>query len=301
MRGLVRPPSRRLVAAKWTLLGVVVVLLVVGGEAAKTYAEVDRAFHRPRTAPEKPSALADRLHDVTLTTSSGINVGAWYLPAGKGGVIVYVHGSAGDRRDLWREAAALAPAGYGALLLDTPGHGTSGGHITWGTDDQAAMRAALDFLVVQEHIDPRRIGAHGFSMGAALVARVASDDARIHAVVLAAPFTSIADQIGYQFRRWGPVTQRPAVAACESNGLAFEELRPVDVVARIAPRPLLLIAGDRDPMIPASMTRAVFDAARMPKDLYVVPGGAHGGYAESAGAEYFDRLRRFWDAALAAE
>lgn len=62
---------------------------------------------------------------------------------------------------------------------------------------------------------------------------------------------------------------------------------------------MLVVAGSEDATVPPTMTRALFEAAREPKALFIVPGGHHGRYDEVAGAGYEQRLIAFFDEALA--
>jgi hypothetical protein len=43
-----------------------------------------------------------------------------------------------------------------------------------------------------------------------------------------------------------------------------------------------------------SACRILYEAARQPKSLWVVPGADHGGYAQVAAAEYGHRLKEFF-------
>jgi pimeloyl-ACP methyl ester carboxylesterase len=53
------------------------------------------------------------------------------------------------------------------------------------------------------------------------------------------------------------------------------EFRPEAVVERIAPRPLLLIHGAADRLVPADESRSLFAHARDPRRLEIVPGASH--------------------------
>jgi uncharacterized protein len=183
------------------------------------------------------------------------------------------------------------------LLLDAPGFGASEGRITWGREAQDAVAAAVDFVASQPEIHGR-IGAVGSSMGTSVVAHVAARDPRIRAVVLEGAFTSLDRQLANEFRQWGPITELPAVWACERAGIEFDQLRTTDVIARVAPRPQLFVAGDRDSIVPLEMTRALYEQAGDPKELVVIAGAEHGGYARVEGPAYYERLRRFFDQAL---
>jgi fermentation-respiration switch protein FrsA (DUF1100 family) len=88
------------------------------------------------------------------------------------------------------------------------------------------------------------------------------------------------------------------------EGVDVDAARPIDAIARIHPRPLLMITGDRDDDTPVPVMKRLFDAAGAPKDLWVVPGAGHGSYYETAPAEYEARvvgfLERAWGGASAA-
>src|SRR5690348_18152883 len=82
------------------------------------------------------------------------------------------------------QAAVLARHGYGALLLDTRGHGRSGGHAMdfgwWGGRDIAA---SVSFLARQPGVQPGKIAVAWESMGGEQALVAARADPRIRAVV----------------------------------------------------------------------------------------------------------------------
>jgi uncharacterized protein len=272
----------------------VVAAIVVSVKAYRTYAYVRSTFHRPHLTSVGAEVDA-RLRAVSLHTGSGLPLLAWYLPAQNGVVIVYAHGARARGLDLAPEALGLARAGYGALLLDMPGCGGSSGDGTWGEEALSAFSAGVDFAAAQSGA---RLGAYGFSLGSSVVAHVASADPRVAAVVLAGAFPDEEAQLEYEYGAWGPVTALPAVYASRREGLAFDDLRTADVIARIAPRPLLLVQGAEDPVTSPDMARALFDRAGRPRDIDVIPGARHGLYWKVAGDAYVERLRRFFDGAL---
>ena len=73
-----------------------------------------------------------------------------------------------------------------------------------------------------------------------------------------------------------------------------EPFSPVYHVAKLAPRPVLIISGENDRLMPIDEVRALHDAADEPKELWVIPGAEHGGCQEVAGAEYDRRIREFF-------
>ncbi|RJS27319.1 alpha/beta hydrolase [Corallococcus sp. H22C18031201] len=285
----------------WLLAGVLGGCAVVGVKAWRTYRYERAALHPAFTSASRAGLPSDfQPRDVTLTFDAGAEVQGWYVAPRVGSAIVLVHGSPSTRLDLVHEAAALARRGHGVLLLDMPGHGESPGPATWGAEHRAAVRAGLDFLAHQPEVDPSRLGLFGFSMGSAVAARVASEDARVAAVALAGAFTRLDAQLTHEFGAWGPVTSVPAVLAARHAGLALDDLRPEVVVGKLAPRPLLLIAGTEDRAVPPDMARRLFSLAGEPRTLLLVPGAGHGHYAQTPdGDAYLARVGDFFDKSLA--
>jgi len=270
---------------------------VAGAKAARVYHFEARMFHPPPQRTEAPpDAHALHLREVTLKAAGELSVRGWFIPSRNGAAVIYLHGSPATRAELLPEARALAQSGYGALLIDVPGHGESTGDATWGRSATEALRACTDFLAGQPGM--RAIGAYGFSMGAGVVARDAVQDSRIGAVAMAGVFTTVEEQLAHEFRSWHAVSRVPALWAAKNGGLAVDELRPIDVIAQLAPRPILIIAGSEDPIIPTQMPLTLYAAAGEPKQLLMVQGAGHGGYAGTMGSAYFERLREFFDAAL---
>lgn len=272
----------------------------VGLKAFRTYRYQADVLHPAPSSAPVPEALKDaRLRDVTLKTPQGLEVHGWYVPPTRGSAIVFVHGSPSTRLDLAHEAGALARRGHGVLLIDMPGHGESRGPPTWGAEHRAALESALDFLAHQPEVDASRLGVFGFSMGCAVAVRVASEDKRIAALALAGAFTRLEDQLRYEFRKWGPVTYLPAIAANRDAGLPVDALRNEEYVPRLSPRPVLFIAGTEDQAVPPSMAEKLYSLSGEPRELLLVPGAGHGHYAAAGGDAYLARVADFFDRALA--
>jgi fermentation-respiration switch protein FrsA (DUF1100 family) len=75
-------------------------------------------------------------------------------------------------------------------------------------------------------------------------------------------------------------------------------LHPLRSVPLIAPRSLLLLTGDADPIVPWESSERLYAAAFEPKQLWIVHGVGHGGYAQGIGDEYGRGLVAFFDRAL---
>lgn len=288
------PPSVRHV-----VLGVVAAFVVAtlgaGAWIAMRSYQREAAAHRPlrRSVPiSDASALAD-VAAVVLDGPAG-EIHGWYAPSRTGAAIVLVHGSTSDRRAVLPEAEILADAGYGVLLIDLPGHGESEGDVDWDGGARAAVVAAVDSLVGKDDVDPGRIGALGSSMGGFTVLQVAVDDARLAATVaVSAPHDQEA-VTRWQNRRWGPLSELPAVWAMERAGLPRDVRRPIDEVAEIAPRGVLLVAGSADGFVPPRFTEALADVAGEGSELLVIEDAGHLGHVEVGGAAFRQALLDFY-------
>jgi fermentation-respiration switch protein FrsA (DUF1100 family) len=76
------------------------------------------------------------------------------------------------------------------------------------------------------------------------------------------------------------------------------QLRPIDVIGRIAPRPVMLIHGIQDDIVPVRHAQTLFKAAEEPKELWVVPGAHHVGARDIDPDGYFAHVERFLRQAL---
>lgn len=237
------------------------------------------ALLAPQPSVPDRAAVADvTLEDSPFTDANGRKLSAWYH-FGTRGHVVLIHGFGENRAQLAPEMKLLAAAGWGFLAYDAPGHGQSEGRVGWGdAGDQAALRAAVDALLARPGVDPRRVGALGFSIGGVTLALEAATDPRLHALVVEASYPTLDDEIASDCGRWGALCAWPGALAMKRGGIDVAAVRPIDALPEVRAPVLIvvdtLLADDR------AQQRRCFDGARMPKELYEVPGALHGHYAE---------------------
>jgi len=293
-------PFRRGRLLRLAVLGILGLLVAPAlALGVRSYLQQRAVFFPPR----RPLGIA--LAQAGLPAVQAVSFGAegarlrgWYAPSRNRAAVLFVHGAGGDRSSLLPEARVLARQGFGVLLFDLPGHGESDGAIRWSEPERTAVDEAIGFLARRTEVDPRAIGAFGFSLGGYVLAQAASRDARIAAVVLSGTPADPVAQVEHQHGRYGVFTELPALFVLRRGGLRLD-VRAVDFVARIAPRPLLVVAGDRDAIVPVAMAEQLFQAARTPKELFVIRGGDHGSFLDTGGHDYETRLLSFFGKALA--
>jgi hypothetical protein len=147
----------------WRLLAVPAVLALVVFVLFPPIVAVN-ATNRP-AGPLAAVSPADRglpYRDATFVASDGVRLSGWYVPSRNGAAVVVLHGAGSDRTAVLGQAAALVQHGYGALLLDTRGHGRSGGvAMDFGWYGTVDVAAAVSFLLRQTDVDAGRIGGSG--------------------------------------------------------------------------------------------------------------------------------------------
>jgi len=264
--------------------------------AFRSYRAERRGFIANRRSPRLRSAdfSIAQLSEVSFRSRQGNRLSGVFAPASNGAAVILAHGAGGERSDVAIEAKILSDAGFGVLAFDWPGHGLSEGQIRWGAPEREAFAGALDWLSRQPSIDPARIGAFGFSMGGYIVTQAAICDPRLKAVALAGAPHDPIEHTRWEYRRWGVLSQWPALLGVRRGGMNVRELVPEQIIGDIAPRPVLIISGSHDELVPPWIARKLFDAARAPKTLLDVPGAGHGNYAEAAPNLYPSALITFF-------
>jgi dipeptidyl aminopeptidase/acylaminoacyl peptidase len=294
----------------WRNLALAALLALVSGGCVLTAAlavilvdNIDRLLKPPRTpiTQTPPDYGITTYRDLTVTSSDGITLRGWYIPSQNGAAVILAHGYVDNRAFLLPEAAFLSRTGYGVLLFDFRGHGDSGTAIvTLGDHEQRDLLAALDFVVAQPDVDPDRIGGLGFSMGAATLAGVAAEDDRLRAVVIESSYATLNAVLKERMNLPG-VLRDPLVRVIEWQAHAnINDVRPVDDLCKISPRPVFLIYGDQDNVLPPGTAQRMFAAACEPVETWLIHGIGHVYFRDHQTPGYEERILAFFEKGLAA-
>jgi pimeloyl-ACP methyl ester carboxylesterase len=246
-----------------------------------------------------------RAEDVTLRASDGIALEAYFLPAPGRPAVLLLHGNGNCKADMAKYARFLRPAGYAVLAFDFRGQGNSEGtRVTYGREELRDVRAALDFLEAASYDSIALIGT-SLGGGIAILAGARFDD--VDAVVADAAFSDVEGVVRHQARRRGLGLPPLAMSALMSLVRFDATLRyrsnylpcdPVDVVGEIAPRPLLIVHGDRDTYIPVSQARRNAREAGVGSEFWILEGHSHSAFIWGHVPRYPERVLRFLGNAL---
>jgi dipeptidyl aminopeptidase/acylaminoacyl peptidase len=179
-------------------------------------------------------------------------------------------------------AQRFCHAGFITLIFNFRGTGGSEGNLDivgWSRD----LQAALDFFYNLKEVDKTHFCLLGFSGGAAVSIYIAAHDPRVSSVVTCAcpaDFHSLSqgetplDTI-QRFRQIGAIRDKDFPPSIEEWQRGFETISPINWVDKISPRPLLLVHGDADELIPLEHARRLYRKAKEPKELKIIPGARH--------------------------
>jgi uncharacterized protein len=247
--------------------------------------------------------LGTAYEDVSFETSDGLTLEGWYVPSKNGAAVISFPGRKGPQKP----ARMLARHGYGVLVFDRRGEGESEGEPNgFGWDGDRDIKAAIRFLQQRPDVEDDRIGGIGLSVGGELMLEAAAETDDLRAVVSegagARAFSEDIDEMEVSGVGGASKLLNAAGMAVKAGALSvFTNQTPPanlgDLVGRIAPRPVMLIAAPNSKH-GEELNRRYFAAAKEPKTLWEIPESKHTGGIDARPAEYERRVVGFFDDAL---
>ena len=267
--------SRKAGCALAALAGAGLLILMFNGlEASFIYFPQRDYAAQPRDFGLKADALS-------LTSKDGARLTGWWLHGEGRQALLFFHGNGGNiSHRLERTKLLVESLGLDVFLVDYRGYGTSGGRP--GESGLYADGEAIHEAAVQRGFRPEQIILFGESLGCAVAVETALRRP-CRAIILEAPFLSIpamAKSI-YPFVPGFLIRTR------------FDNERKISAVSV----PKLIAAAGQDEVVPAEHARRLFELARPPKELYVIPGASHNDTYIVGGPDYLAVLRKFLDSA----
>jgi len=233
-------------------------------------------------ATQQPGAAGEHegLTGVTFDSGGHRLVGTLHLARGAEPkpTVLLLHGCPGLEKNL-DLAAALRDRGRNALVFHYRGcWGSEGGYDL--RTIPADVSAAVDHLQSGEYptVDPARLAVLGHSLGGWAAVLAAAADQRLRAAAIYGTAVDLGG-IGLSLEQLDrEMTRFLAVTPEEFARQAAEVSRrpgPLDVVASIAPRPLLIVHGTDDAWVPAEQARRLSARAGQPCRYVEIDGANH--------------------------
>ncbi|MCI0364182.1 MAG: alpha/beta fold hydrolase [Phycisphaerales bacterium] len=244
---------------------------------------MEQMFYQPTRGPTPVPRGLMGAESVWFQSADGTRLHGWFIPTsrprsneGLPPAILHVHGNAGNIESHSWFTEFFPAAGYSVFIFDYRGYGESEGRARRRWPLIEDTNAALDALLRRNDIDANRIGMYGQSLGGAIGLNVMVDRSEIRAAIIESSFASWRE-----------------IAACavggDDPGIVFRWLaailipdthRPDEAIARIK-RPILLVHGTSDSIIPVSHSRKLAAASGGRARLIELPGGDHNTLRES--------------------
>jgi len=206
---------------------------------------------------------------VTFRTSDSVQLAGWFIPAAAAkGTVLFCHGNGGNISYLMETVKLFPAMGYNLMVFDYRGYGESEGEPSEEGTYQDA-EAAWEYLVRERKTVPSSIVVVGRSLGGAVAAWLAQRHTP-HSLVLESTFTSLHDVAAGAYP-WFPV-----------RWMLRTKYPTIDYVREVR-CPVLVIHSEDDEIIGFGHGRALFDAAREPKEFLRLRGGHNDAVLLSAG------------------
>lgn len=257
-----------------------------------------------RGAASRPIELPHA--DVVFFSEDGVRLhGSYVATANARGTVVLVHGFKNSLADMSEDAAFLHDAGYAVFLYDSRGCAASDGTFGVGATEYRDVIGAVSLLKSDSYANASHVAVLGVSLGAGDAILAAARDTRIDAVIADSAWPDESVQLDRMASlRVGPIAipllpYEPRLVDALA-GARLEDARPRDVIARISPRPLLLIhsVDDENATTPLAGAQEMYASAGQPKELWLAPHGGHAGALGAQPQEYARRVLDFLDRAF---
>ena len=250
----------------------------------------------PGTSPaEHGMTDYERVSFPAQTLDSELN---GYFVRGSNGVTIIVPPTLSSGAGNWRqEYVALNRHGYNVFNFES--RACAGHPNTMGYSEVEEVGDALDYLATRGDVDMGRIAIHGFSAGGATSIMAAARYPQIKAVIAMGGYHDFAEMLAHETQgQWYGILYGAGarLAYRLATGNSMEVLSPISVIEQIAPRPIQLIYGTREPSL--SGARQQLATAGANARLVEVVGATHGSYWHTAGQEFEATIISFLDSAF---
>lgn len=239
--------------------------------------------------------------NIYFKTQDHILIKGWFIPRPDSNkTIILMHGWGMNRADVFKNTHFLHDLGYNLMYFDFRALGESGGKTSSiGYLEVKDLQAAIAFLKATRPFAAEKIGLYGLSMGAMVAICEAAQNPEIKCVVAEASYYSFRRVVS----RWAWVHNKipyfpliPIILHYIRRNLRVnpEHYSPKYNIPKIAPRPVFIIHGRYDNLVPAAQAKMLYKRAGEPKEIWLVPGAKHNKCAEVGGFEYKQRLSDFF-------
>ena len=236
-------------------------------------------FFPVRTLPNTPSDTNITYEDVFFRSSDQYLIHGWFIPGTSKYTLLWFHGNGGNIGHRVEEIMQMHNVlGVNIFIFDYRGYGKSEGK----PSEQGIYRdakAAIKYLQSRPDVDPNCVIYFGRSLGAAIAIHAATTNPP-SGIILVAPFTSLSDIAAIRF---------------PNLPIGWLTKNRYNTISRIKyiHKPLLIIHGNLDDIVPLAHSSQIFQKANYPKTLKVLVGAGHNDTYSNDALNYWNIVKHF--------
>lgn len=313
---------KKLLVAATVIVGLAALLVIaaVGRLAYDIVSRVDPLCNDPANERQYTPAqfqqagfdtqpyLIDSYQEVSFPSrDANVTLSAFYIPANDADApaVIVVHGLSACKRQSSSLVAAgmLNRNGFAILVIDLRDMGDSeieDGRQSAGTKEYRDVLGAWDWLVTVKGMKPERIGLFGYSLGGASSIIAAGEEPRVAAVWADSAFADIEIIIDDLLIKYGlpqPIKWTALMTGRLMSGDDLTAYKPVEELSKFGDRPLFIVHGDADTMVPvyhATLLKEAAKTANVPAQSWIVAGSRHVESMFDSPLEYEAKLVEFF-------
>ncbi|SES67864.1 hypothetical protein SAMN05421676_101152 [Salinibacillus kushneri] len=221
-----------------------------------------------------------------------------------GKAVILAHGYRGHKEQMDDYVKFYYDQGFDILMPDARGHGESeGDYIGYGWHDRKDYLGWIDILIEQK--DAEQIFLHGNSMGAATVLMTSGEELpqEVKGIIADSGYTSVKEELTHQLKYlYGvpsfPLLDMTSMLTKIRAGYTFEEGSAIEQVKKNT-KPLFIIHGAIDELVPTDMAHDLYEAAGGEKEIWIVPDAGHTKAFTVAPKKFQQKVKTFIEEHLA--
>ncbi len=263
-----------------------------------THPHIEPLYANPKTAHQLPYS------DIEFQSIDGeSHMNGWYIPSSSQKTVIFSHGYAGNREEIWVPLYDLAQQlhlnGYNVLMFD---YGYVNQELNPARVMTAGVSEAGELLGAVQYA--KRLGAEqvyiwGFSMGAGTALQAALEPSVINGMILDSTFLLQPSVLEFVIPVAHPIPLKVFVHMANSflpltGGVALDNIPHDEVNTMSYPIPLFMIHGLKDTQAPFTITTRIFEQQIHPlSELWLPPDRGHEMTYRFQPEEYLERALHF--------
>jgi hypothetical protein len=242
------------------------------------------AFYYPdQVRIETPAHYQLRFEEVFFDSRDGTRLNGWFVPATGAavGTVVHFHGNHGNQTYSFKQVHWLPARGFNVFTFDYRGYGRSGGKPSKRGVYEDSV-SAIEYLLKKPGIDHANVFIFGQSLGGAnaIVAVAKNDFPQIRAVAVEGTFYSYRSEardmmMATTREKIGNIPCLPMQIWPVSYFTVTDSYSPGEYIHQVSPIPVLLIHCLQDAVVSFRHSEQLYEAARDPKELWLINGCSH--------------------------